>query len=348
MFHFHVLILPFPHCNSNDLVVTFRAHTAIMLILTLTISSFAPSNTIGFDFVGGDYSAIFPLLVVSCFVSLMLTRSVVFYKKQRSRGDIIASPEVLCEPRKEGTPDFPVHSYYSSDEDSVSSESSTSTPDSESSTSSLLQARDVPSNPSQKNIEKNLNKMQLRDINIENTYLVQASNSASSLQAFDKNTSRLDELLSRPIESNTKGSSLRKRAQSDLPDLSLLKDPLSRIKSQSSLGHIRSSSLKFQSERSMSSSRERASSDDRLTKVSSFGQITEPQPDLMNQGRLRASSATKSPSLNLRPPRRRHQKNNSRGSYASMSSGLDLDSYADSEREFSSDKSGSIREKEFS
>ena len=81
-------------------IVTFRAHLAIMLILTLTINTFEG---------GGDYSAVFPLLVVSCFVSLMLTRGHIFYKQQRCRGDIIASPEVLCEPYKKGTPEYPQH-----------------------------------------------------------------------------------------------------------------------------------------------------------------------------------------------------------------------------------------------
>lgn len=88
-------------------VVTFRAHMAIMLILTLTISAFDPQE--GDDnktdkSVAGDYSAVFPLLVISVFVSLMVSRQTVFYKAQRSRGDIMALPEVLCEPGKEGMP----------------------------------------------------------------------------------------------------------------------------------------------------------------------------------------------------------------------------------------------------
>jgi hypothetical protein len=93
-------------------VVTFRAHTAVMLILTLTITAFHndqadPSNTSTAS-TTGDYSAVFPLLVVSCFISLMLSRDTVFYKQQRCRGDILASPEVLCEPGKDGEPMMPV------------------------------------------------------------------------------------------------------------------------------------------------------------------------------------------------------------------------------------------------
>lgn len=86
-------------------VVTFRAHTAIMLILTLTISAFDPENGAnGTTAVAGDYSAVFPLLVVSVFVSLMVSRQTVFYKAQRSRVDISARPEVLCQPGQEGMP----------------------------------------------------------------------------------------------------------------------------------------------------------------------------------------------------------------------------------------------------
>lgn len=52
----------------------------------------------------GDYSAVFPLLTVAVFVALQISRQTVFYEKQRSRGDITALPEVLCEPGKEGRP----------------------------------------------------------------------------------------------------------------------------------------------------------------------------------------------------------------------------------------------------
>jgi hypothetical protein len=53
-------------------VVTFRAHMAIMLILTLTISAFDPEEGSDGAQVAGDYSAVFPLLVVSVFISLMV------------------------------------------------------------------------------------------------------------------------------------------------------------------------------------------------------------------------------------------------------------------------------------
>ena len=82
-------------------VVTFRAQLAIILVLTLSINSF--TNQEKLYNTNGDYSAIFPLLVVACFIPLLLTRSVVFYAKQTCRGDITAIPEVLCEPYKAGT-----------------------------------------------------------------------------------------------------------------------------------------------------------------------------------------------------------------------------------------------------
>lgn len=80
-------------------VVTFRAHIAIILILTLTIDAFNPEGdgAAGVK-VAGDYSAVFPLLTVAVFVSCQISRGIVFYEKQRSRGDIMATPEVLCEP----------------------------------------------------------------------------------------------------------------------------------------------------------------------------------------------------------------------------------------------------------
>jgi len=82
-------------------VVTFRAQLAIVLVLTLTINSFTSGEKL--HTVTGDYCAIFPLLVVSCFVPLLVTRNVTFYAKQCCRGDITAIPEVLCEPNKQGT-----------------------------------------------------------------------------------------------------------------------------------------------------------------------------------------------------------------------------------------------------
>jgi hypothetical protein len=96
-------------------VVTYRCHTAIMLILTLTISTFK-EQIIGDQQFSIGYSALFPLLVVACFVPLMLARDTIFYAKQRCRGDIVAIPQVLCEPMQEGITKVLVQDEYYSDE----------------------------------------------------------------------------------------------------------------------------------------------------------------------------------------------------------------------------------------
>jgi hypothetical protein len=78
---------------------------AIILILTLTIDAFVPEDYALRNIkVAGDYSAVFPLLTVAVFVALQISRQTTFYEKQRSRGDIQALPEALCEPGKEGKP----------------------------------------------------------------------------------------------------------------------------------------------------------------------------------------------------------------------------------------------------
>ena len=133
-------------------VVTFRAHLAIMLILTLTINTFEG---------GGDYSAVFPLLVVSCFVSLMLTRSHIFYKQQRCRGDIIASPEVLCEPYKEGTPEYPQHEMnYESDDSWFDDASRSSYGGGTGTNSASVESVRHEANPSAEDIEREFMEMQ--------------------------------------------------------------------------------------------------------------------------------------------------------------------------------------------
>ena len=79
-------------------VVSFRAHTAIMLILTLTISTFSPQDENPYFGMAGDYAAIFPLLVISVFISMIMSQGMVFYTEQQNRGDILAVREVLQEP----------------------------------------------------------------------------------------------------------------------------------------------------------------------------------------------------------------------------------------------------------
>uniref|UniRef100_A0A7S1G1U8 Chloride channel protein n=1 Tax=Corethron hystrix TaxID=216773 RepID=A0A7S1G1U8_9STRA len=93
-------------------VVIYRAHMAIMLILTLTISNFQGGVDEGnIEPSMSDYSAVLPLLVIACYVSVILCKisDVLFYNQQRPRGDLLAIPEVLCEPKKKGDPIFPYH-----------------------------------------------------------------------------------------------------------------------------------------------------------------------------------------------------------------------------------------------
>eukprot|EP00588_Corethron_pennatum_P031724 CAMPEP_0194348544 /NCGR_PEP_ID=MMETSP0171-20130528/106589_1 /TAXON_ID=218684 /ORGANISM="Corethron pennatum, Strain L29A3" /LENGTH=881 /DNA_ID=CAMNT_0039115895 /DNA_START=100 /DNA_END=2746 /DNA_ORIENTATION=- len=147
-------------------VVTYRTHTAIMLVLTLTISNFVSEDGLGVSmgdysavfpllvvacYVSliaaqklfstkhketgvsmGDYSAVFPLLVVACYVSLIAAQKTIFYKTQRGRGDIIAVPEVLCEPRKEGNPQYPTHTLEKVPENLNDTESDSSGTESDS------------------------------------------------------------------------------------------------------------------------------------------------------------------------------------------------------------------------
>jgi len=104
-------------------VVTFRAHLAIMLVLTLTISAFDPENGDSGP-TAGDYSAVFPLLVVAVSIAQMLTRDVHFYGAQRNRGDIVAKAELSAPAGREATvyienPELYSDETYPSDEDGI-------------------------------------------------------------------------------------------------------------------------------------------------------------------------------------------------------------------------------------
>jgi hypothetical protein len=95
-----------------------------MLILTLTISAFKTNDENIQLLLAGDYSAVFPLLVISVFISSMASMDVVFYAAQTSRGDIVAVPEVLCRPGRSGAP---VVMRYDDGGDVSDSESDSST-----------------------------------------------------------------------------------------------------------------------------------------------------------------------------------------------------------------------------
>uniref|UniRef100_A0A6S9AJN7 Chloride channel protein n=1 Tax=Ditylum brightwellii TaxID=49249 RepID=A0A6S9AJN7_9STRA len=273
-------------------VVTFRAHMAIMLILTLTISAFVPEG--GEGFVGGDYSAVFPLLVVSCFVSLMLTRKkAVFYKQQRSRGDIIASPEVLCEPNKEGTPDY--INYADDDYDEGSYDSYEGSSDGDSIFSSGFDDEDDGYDANgQKLAESEETPQAIEEAFLANQKKIRGNDSPPS-------SSRLDELLSQPMDSNGRPEKITASSRSSSVERTRVR------------GHVRAQSTDSNTSRS----RERSGSFSRsgtptLMRVSSFGEVSEPQPELMSQARRRASSVTKKTPPVPKPQTGRHSRKSSR------------------------------------
>ena len=312
-------------------VVTFRAHLAIMLILTLTINTFEGS--------GGDYSAVFPLLVVSCFISLMITRGHIFYKQQRCRGDIIASPEVLCEPFKEGMPEYPQH--YANDSDSWYSSTFDDGTMSDESTS--IQQRAVPSRTTADDIEREFIEFQQNAINERSPQ-----------------SKRIDEILATPLDPSSRaardpqrvqssgyvninigdedsqGQSERSRVISVAVDRTPQKGSHHR-RTSSTGGHSRHSSITsgvislHRRQQSMDrsvrsgSTRERADSTGSqsrsgtptqaiLQQVSSYGEISDFQPSIMNQARTRASSVTR---ISRPGPSGRHSRSGSNAS-ASM------------------------------
>ena len=299
-------------------IVSFRAHTAIMLILTLTISSFtAEDDSIS---IAGDYSAVFPLLVISCFVSLMVSRqSIVFYKEQRSRGDITAVPEVLCEPGMEGRP--LVHTYdamddeFDGDEGDFANNDPTGPADVPlsiltTSNAGKTNVRSIAAELTQDDIEKAFKRenKQARGVygslDVEekkpDPYKVvlppiQTGGDASSNKgsAF----SRLDELLSAPLDPDA--AKLRTPSPNSLSDGAKKKshrriqsapavDPRMRLSLKM---ERKDSATRFDSRISGKSPTERSSrSNSIVMRVESFGELHEHQPPLLEQARLRAAS----------------------------------------------------------
>jgi hypothetical protein len=280
-------------------VVTFRAHIAIMLILTLTISAFNPEVGSNSNFtVSGDYSAVFPLLTVAVFVSLMVSRTLVFYKAQRSRGDIVAIPEVLCQPGMEGRPMVVDYDASSSDDDD-SSKLDGHSDDSEEgySISATSISQNVP------NIEKGI---AMTQYDIERAFERSASairppmdffaSSPSSNHVTTLSSARLDELLGRPMELD---SVQDLRTDPSIPH---------HRHTQSALGRMEQNDVRLftnvhaATSRSTprTSPRERTSSTNsvgsgsgNLKRVNSIGHIQQDvyQPPLMEQARLRSATS---------------------------------------------------------
>lgn len=262
-----------------------------MLILTLTISAFNPEDG-ETGSVAGDYSAVFPLLVVSVFVALMLTRSTVFYPTQRSRGDIIAVPEVLCEPGMAGRP--MVHDY----------ESGAMADDSD----EYYETDDDGSNK-ETEILNSLSPLDIEE-NFEKSFMgTTPSPTVVSKDAGERlSSSRLDELLNKPLEFRaTKAESQRpssavpashRRIRSDPArgDQHVPKTPTSA--SSAAFDHGSNSSVSqagdSRSARSMryrSQSGASVSSPKTLVRVKAYGEVQDLQPSLLDQARLRAASS---------------------------------------------------------
>jgi len=315
-------------------VVTYRAHLGIMLILTLTISAFDSGATFGNT--GGDYSAIFPLLVVSVFVSLMLCRTIVFYGAQRSRGDIMAIGEVLCEPNKEGAPLVLDYEYPTSGNDSgFDSDSSLdiSRNHAWSANRTGITQEDIERAfmdkelPSSKSVD--FDKLELTEklesgspprhgrsksdgpvSNFLFTNTIHSSDSGKETRLKVGNpltpSSRLDELLARPLEApkgRDKATPIaHRKTASDVPRVG---------------GRFTSGSSKSDQGSNIHLS---PSGEQRLVQVASFGEISDYQPSLMDQARMRASSSVgvshrRLPSL----PNRQHSRTNSDASAFSTS-----------------------------
>jgi hypothetical protein len=289
-----------------------------MLILTLTISAFNPEDGRNGN-VAGDYSAVFPLLVVSVFVSLMVTRSTVFYPTQRSRGDIMAVPEVLCEPGMVGRPmvlDYEVldpedddpSEYGADDDDSTTKQK----------VLNALSPVDI-----EKNFEKAMGSSEKTPVE-----------PGSSGSPAPLSSERLDELLSKPLE---QWEATPKRKHSVYPPVHhrrIRSDPVQGnpraptvVVPQSPVGIDRGSSSSSLSQtgdvrllkgvRYRSNSSSTASSPKTLVRVSAYGEVLELQPSLLDQARTRAaSSAFDSHHKN----QGRHSRNNSQSSTATATS----------------------------
>lgn len=281
--------------------VVFRAHTAIMLVLTLTVSAFKDEGT-NF-FAAGDYAAIFPLLVVSCFVSLMVTRAVVFYKQQRCRGDIIAAPEVLCEPGKVGKPimHVPMVAYDEDDLGSLFGDSGVSV------SSFLYPDEHLDLHIKKADVEKPRSVFAHKD-SFRGALTKSSSDDVASLSAPSSDSkpntfhAKIDELLKDSDRKTIyKGSHRRAASGSDAL--------LSYLKFEGETGtRGRASSFDQQevsgTKESKGSEIKKTSRHQRtltptqgiLMRIESKGNIEDFQPSLMDQGRIRASS-TRQPIL---------------------------------------------------
>jgi hypothetical protein len=291
----------------------------------LTIDAFDPKGDVGGEFkVAGDYSAVFPLLTVAVFVALQISRKTVFYEKQRSRGDIMALPEVLCEPGKEGKPlvmDYK-GDLHELDESIYGYESDTD----EASWSSGEKYRTLDSGTSQYDIEADFevkNQANARGMAVDvakpsqdqNVPPHRKSSNTSSEGSSGRapsplpprpqdNKSRLrslDDLLNGPIETVPTNEKRHRR----LDDL--LNGPIETVPANEKR-HRRTRSEPFgveeadnrtktmrnkKADSTVPSLQRKPSGGVTLKRVNSFGQVDQEQPSLLDQARRRAASFEK-------------------------------------------------------
>ena len=277
-----------------------------MLILTLTISAFDPEDGKN-GMVAGDYSAVLPLLVVSVFVSLMLSRSTVFYPTQRSRGDILAVPEALCEPGMEGRPMVMEYVTEPSDdsipprsglEGGTESHRSAEAASLQSLTSADIERNflDTIASPSTKH-ESMLSPFSTTEPLTSSFKTADVSNLPFDT-AFDRlSSARLDELLKSPLKPSESFNhrsayppSHHRRIQSAPtdgdPSIDLSSARTNAMDMRLDFGTIDGGVSFGNRERSNSSSSKG------LVRVAAYGQVHDLQPSLLDQARNRAASAS--------------------------------------------------------
>ena len=289
-------------------VVTYRAHMAIMLILTLTISTFNPQNEtdgVGVVGVSGDYSAVFPLLVVSVFVALMVSRSFVFYGAQRSRGDILAIPEVLCEPGMKGRPavieyvDGGDNDDFDDDEDDGGYAyvvSTTKAPTSQGNVHVNIAGADYEATPVDP-VEDTPTQLEI-EWGFAQTNAALAESRKRSTTGEEEETNRikegqspsgeplsltrLDELLKEPLETSMESQQSKHRRFHSAPDIAPEPPAESRSPKRTVVGNR---------ERADSASSSVSNRRKHMLRINSYGEIHDHQPSLMDQARERSASS---------------------------------------------------------
>jgi hypothetical protein len=275
-------------------VVTFRAQMAIILVLTLSIKSFTTAEKL-FS-VNGDYAAIFPLLVIASYIPLSFTRSITFYAKQCSRGDISVIPEALCEPNKSGT----THVYRIDNMDDVSnSESSFNDDDDDLSTDDGFDDdKSDGISLEAENYDKSVRSSVAEDttVNAPQADMSSKDTMASSTKVIDPLDSSRHSIragkINDPLDSSR--HSIRGGKMNDPLDSS--RHSIRGGKMNDPLG---SSTHSNRSRRSRTSSTGSLPKPSAVQRVSSYGKIDDStyQKPLLSQGRERASTTVASKSL---------------------------------------------------